>query len=169
MQGFCLTSEGLGRNARDAGRPAQAVRSVHTLGLRPCCRLDREESAQDLLDTLKQTGGTDALRSKGAERSGAKAVRRPGRKVKQALLEGSAPRGFVGAVDPQRVDTVIGPHRVRRMGRTTVQIIAARPGQCESTRLRSGALGFRACSARSTTRSTFYLVLPGLTLTVDPF
>jgi hypothetical protein len=35
----------------------------------------------------------------------------------------------------------------------------------ESTRLRSGALGCSACSARSTTRSMFCLVLPGLTLT----
>jgi hypothetical protein len=36
----------------------------------------------------------------------------------------------------------------------------------ESTRSKSGALSFPACSARSTTRSTFYLALPALTLTV---
>ena len=41
-------------------------------------------------------------------------------------------------------------------------------GQCESTRSQSGALGSRACPARSTTRSTFSLVLPAPTLTVDP-
>jgi hypothetical protein len=36
----------------------------------------------------------------------------------------------------------------------------------ESTRSKSGALSFPACSARSTTRSTFCLALPAPTLTV---
>jgi hypothetical protein len=44
-----------------------------------------------------------------------------------------------------------------------------RAWEAESTRFRSGAFSFPACSARSTTRSMFYLVLPGPTLTVDPF
>jgi hypothetical protein len=52
-----------------------------------------------------------------------------------------------------------------RTGYTTGQIVAARPSHCESTRLRSSALASGACSTRSTTRSTFYLVLPVLTLT----
>src|SRR5918993_921874 len=37
----------------------------------------------------------------------------------------------------------------------------------QSTRFRSGAFSFPAWSARSTTRSTFYLALPGPTLTKD--
>jgi hypothetical protein len=37
-----------------------------------------------------------------------------------------------------------------------------------SNRSRSGALTVLACFARSTTRSRFYLVVPALTLTVDP-
>jgi hypothetical protein len=39
------------------------------------------------------------------------------------------------------------------------------PRDHKSTRLRSGALRLRGCSARSTTRSMFYLVLPAPTLT----
>src|SRR6188768_1668949 len=37
----------------------------------------------------------------------------------------------------------------------------------QSTRLESGALSLKAWSARSTTRSMFYLVLPAPTLTAD--
>src|SRR5512133_3746726 len=40
---------------------------------------------------------------------------------------------------------------------------AGHPGP-QSTRLRSGALGFVACPARSTMQSTFYLALPAPTL-----
>jgi hypothetical protein len=44
-------------------------------------------------------------------------------------------------------------------------VVAAPRPAWQSTRFRSGALSFPAWSARSTTRSTFYLALPGLTLT----
>jgi hypothetical protein len=40
--------------------------------------------------------------------------------------------------------------------------------EAQSTRFRSGALRLSACSARSTMRSMFCLVLPGPTLTTDP-
>ena len=42
------------------------------------------------------------------------------------------------------------------------------PVMCESPRSKSSALSGRACLAQSTTRSIFHLVLPVLTLTVDP-
>src|SRR5215212_7257921 len=56
--------------------------------------------------------------------------------------------------------------RLRHKNRVQPRRIAGSPHPYrQSTRLRSGPLGSSACSARSTTRSTFYLVLPASTLT----
>jgi hypothetical protein len=57
------------------------------------------------------------------------------------------------------------PMRTRIESRVTICLDGFRAPEDESTRFRSGALSGRPCLARSTTRSTFYLALPGLTLT----
>jgi hypothetical protein len=52
-----------------------------------------------------------------------------------------------------------------RMAVETVQDGCREDQVMKSTRFRSGALSLWTCSARSTTRSMFYLVLPAPTLT----
>ena len=98
----------------------------------------------------------------------------PGRAAPVRPLCGAGGAGRLpGPLPPRRVGghPVPGPAgapRQRRVGRDP----GRRPGElrhCQSTRFRSGALSCSACSARSTTRSTFYLALPAPTLTADPF
>ena len=59
-----------------------------------------------------------------------------------------------------------GPRRLRWQSEPAHGLTL--PWIAQSTRFQSGALSLCACSARSTTRSTFCLVLPARTLTVDP-
>jgi hypothetical protein len=79
-----------------------------------------------------------------------------------ALLEGveQVVHGFLPVVGSAPWSTELPVWAVRPSRRSSLD-----RGSWKSTRFRSGALSCIACPARSTTRSTFYLVLPAPTLT----
>jgi 8-hydroxy-5-deazaflavin:NADPH oxidoreductase len=64
-------------------------------------------------------------------------------------------RGLAGKVAIDTINPYAGRNEQYPSLAHTGMVVAAPPPAGQGTRFRSGALSFRACSARSTTRSTF--------------